>query len=62
LQADVAPPPLVTGDHLAELDYAPGPAFGRVLRMIYRRQLNGELVDRRIALEAARQLLDDPGD
>ncbi|MCP4248753.1 MAG: CCA tRNA nucleotidyltransferase [bacterium] len=58
----VAPPPLVTGDDLTELGYAPGPAFGRVLQVIYRRQLNGALVDRCTALEAARRLLDDPGD
>lgn len=44
-------PPLVTGDDLIEMGYAPGPVFSRVLREIEDLQLDGVLRTRAEALE-----------
>jgi len=55
--ADVAPPPLVTGDDLCSLGFAPGPKFGEVLSTIYRAQLNGRISTRDEALEYVRREL-----
>ncbi len=54
---EIAPAPLVTGDDLIAMGYAPGPAFGRVLEAAYRKQLDGEIADRDAARALARQLL-----
>ena len=53
----VAPPPFVTGDVLIKLGAAPGPTFKRWLDTLYDRQLEGELISRDAALEAAKQLI-----
>jgi tRNA nucleotidyltransferase/poly(A) polymerase len=53
----VAPLRLVTGDDLLQMGMLPGPKFGRTLQELYRRQLNGELVDRDGALQAARRMM-----
>ncbi len=57
----VAPERLVTGDDLLVLGVAPGPLVGGLLTELYRRQLNGQLTGREEALQAARELIADPG-
>lgn len=54
----VRPTPLLTGDDLIELGYAPGPRFRGVLDAVYRAQLNEDLNDRPAAEAMARRLLD----
>ncbi len=46
--------PLVTGDDLRELGYAPGPSYRDVLQATLNAQLDGALADREAALEFAR--------
>lgn len=53
----VAPPPLVSGDDLGELGLEPGPRMGKVLKTLYRAQLNEEITSREEALATARTLL-----
>ncbi len=55
--ADVAPPPLVTGDDLLAMGVQPGPTFGQVLSTVYRAQLNETVANRAVALQMARTLL-----
>lgn len=52
----VAPPPLVTGDDLLALGISPGPKVGKVLRDIYRAQLNEQVASRDEAMALARTL------
>ncbi|MBX3354810.1 MAG: CCA tRNA nucleotidyltransferase [Phycisphaeraceae bacterium] len=52
----LAPAPLVTGDDLIALGWAPGPAFKRVLSDLYDRQLRGEFSSRSAAIAAAREV------
>jgi len=59
---EVAPARLVTGDDLLAMGFKPGPAFGQVLTELYRRQLNGQLVDRKLALAAGKELMTQQGD
>lgn len=55
----IAPPPLVTGEDLQRLGYAPSAAFGRVLAQIYRDQLNEALTEKEPALRKAKKLMDE---
>ncbi|MFC1573610.1 CCA tRNA nucleotidyltransferase [Candidatus Latescibacterota bacterium] len=45
------PTPLITGKDLIELGYEPGPAFGIMLRSVEDKQLDGELVSRKAAID-----------
>lgn len=55
--ADVAPPPLLTGDDLAALGISPSPRFGEILKKVYRAQLNAKIGTRDEAAAMARQLM-----
>jgi len=55
----LAPPPLVDGSDLRSLGLRPGPGMGRVLRALYDLQLEGEVLTREAALEAAQRLARD---
>jgi tRNA nucleotidyltransferase (CCA-adding enzyme) len=50
------PQPLISGRHLLEIGYAPGPRLGETLRRIYELQLDGEVVSVEDAIAAARRL------
>lgn len=50
---DVAPPPLLNGADLISLGFPPGPLFKRVLSVVYRAQLEGQLHSRAEALALA---------
>ncbi|HQU92868.1 MAG TPA: HD domain-containing protein [Pyrinomonadaceae bacterium] len=52
-----APEPILMGRHLIELGLTPGREFKRILDAVYERQLDGEITDLELALDAARQLL-----
>ena len=52
-KADVAPPPLVTGDDLTAAGATPGPAFKRALDAAYDAQLEDRVTDRSAALRLA---------
>ena len=56
-QAEVAPPPLVTGNDLIAMGLPEGPAVGRMLKRLYDAQLNGDLRSRQAAMAAARSLV-----
>jgi poly(A) polymerase len=53
-QTDYAPPPLLTGDHLTQIGFHPGPRFKRILDTVYDAQLEGKISN----LEEARRLAD----
>ena len=48
------PPPLLTGNDLAELGYEPGPVFTRILRSIRKAQLDGHAATREDAERIAK--------
>lgn len=50
------PGPLVTGDHLVEAGWTPGPAFKRVLDAVYDAQLEGRISTNAQGMELARTL------
>ena len=52
-----APKPLLLGRHLLEMGMVPGPAIGVILKQVYERQLDGEIVTLEDGIEAARGLL-----
>lgn len=52
--ADIAPPPLVTGDDLTVLGYRPGPRFKTTLDAVYDAQLEHRVTDRETAIAMAR--------
>ena len=52
-----APDPLVLGRDLLAMGLAPGPTVGTLLGQLYHQQLDGELVTREQALDAARSLV-----
>jgi poly(A) polymerase len=54
----VTPPPLVTGDTLAELGMEPGPRMGEILKAVYREQLNERITTPEQAKTMARRLMD----
>ena len=51
------PGPLLLGRHLLALGVAPGPGMGDILREVYERQLDGEVVSLEQALAAAGRIL-----
>ncbi|HOQ59864.1 MAG TPA: HD domain-containing protein [Vicinamibacterales bacterium] len=55
------PPPILLGRHLLEMGLTPGPGIGRILKAVYERQLDGEVVDLDTARRAARGLLERDG-
>ena len=55
--AQVAPPPLVTGDDLKELGLTEGPLLGRALRTLYDEQLDERLTSREQAMARAEALV-----
>lgn len=57
---DNAPPPLVTGDDLVALGYAPGPAFKRALDQVYDAQLESRVVDQASAIALAKTFIEGP--
>jgi tRNA nucleotidyltransferase (CCA-adding enzyme) len=57
LDAHRPPAPLLRGRDLLALGQAPGPAVGRILRLVYDRQLDGVVTTPEQALAAARELL-----
>jgi hypothetical protein len=54
-KADVAPPPLITGDDLVAEGFRPGPVFRRILDAVYDAQLEGRIATRDEAMALARQ-------
>ena len=56
-----APAPLLLGRHLLQLGLTPGPEIGRILKLVYERQLDGEVASLEEAIDAARGLLENPG-
>jgi poly(A) polymerase len=52
--AEIAPPPLITGEDLIELGLEPGPKFKQILETLYDAQLNNELTTREQALDQMR--------
>ena len=59
--AEVAPPPLLTGDDLIRMGIPQGPAYRRILDAVYDAQLNGEIRDRAEAADLARRVLAELG-
>ncbi len=53
----IAPPPLLTGDHLKLSGFTEGPELGRVLKAVYRAQLNETVTTHEEAKKLALQLL-----
>jgi tRNA nucleotidyltransferase (CCA-adding enzyme) len=55
------PEPLLLGRHILEegIVKSPGPAIGRILKAVYERQLDGEIVSFEEALSLARQIADE---
>ncbi len=51
------PPPVLMGRHLLALGVAPGPGMGRILRVVYERQLDGEVTTVDEGLAAARAIM-----
>ena len=56
-----APAPLLLGRHVLQLGLSPGPEIGRILKVVYERQLDGEITSLEEARDAARELLDNRG-
>lgn len=61
-EADLNPPPLVTGHDLAELGLQPGPQFKRLLDAVRDAQLDGTTTTREQALDLVRRLITGKGD
>jgi poly(A) polymerase len=55
---EIRPKPLITGDDLIELGYAPGPSFKEALSEVEERQLDGVLTGAEEALLVAQEILD----
>jgi poly(A) polymerase len=53
---EVAPAPLLVGDDLTALGWAPGPTFKRVLEAVYDAQLEGEIATKEGAILMARRI------
>ncbi len=56
--SEVAPPPLLTGNDLAEMGVAAGPLYKKVLDCVYYEQLNDAIADREHALRRGRELIE----
>jgi tRNA nucleotidyltransferase (CCA-adding enzyme) len=52
-----APEPLLLGRHLLQMGLEPGPEIGRVLKIVYERQLDGGVTSLETALAAAREIM-----
>lgn len=52
-----APAPVLLGRHLLDAGMAPGPQMGRVLRLVYERQLDGTVTTLEEARAAAREIV-----
>jgi tRNA nucleotidyltransferase (CCA-adding enzyme) len=50
-----APPPIVLGRHLMDLGVRPGPDMGKLLKIIYERQLDGAFATLEDGIEIAKQ-------
>lgn len=51
------PEPILKGRHLLALGLEPGPRIGEIIRLVYERQLDGEVTSEEDAIAAARQIL-----
>jgi tRNA nucleotidyltransferase (CCA-adding enzyme) len=51
------PAPLLLGRHLLALGLAPGPRIGEILRLVYEKQLDGEVTTVEGGIEEARRLI-----
>jgi tRNA nucleotidyltransferase/poly(A) polymerase len=56
-EAGIAPPPLLGGGDLEGLGVPAGPQFGKILKAVYRAQLNEEIATREDAVSLARRLI-----
>lgn len=56
--ADVAPPPLLTGDDLMKMGLPTGPRYKKILDRVYTAQLNEELPNRQAAIAMARSMIE----
>jgi tRNA nucleotidyltransferase (CCA-adding enzyme) len=54
------PPPLLLGRHLLALGLTPGPRVGEILRLVYEKQLDGEIRTAEEGIAAARALMSSP--
>ena len=54
------PAPLVLGRHLLALGLTPGPRIGEVLKLVYEKQLDGEITTVEEGIAAARALISEP--
>ena len=52
-----APAPLLLGRHLLALGLAPGPRIGEILKLVYEKQLDGEVTSVEAGIEEARRLI-----
>jgi len=52
------PAPIVLGRHLLDLGVTPGPRMGAILKVLYERQLDGEIQTLEQGMEAARKLVE----
>ena len=52
------PKPVLLGRHLVQMGLEPGPKIGRILKMVYERQLDGSVTSLQTALSAARDIRD----
>jgi tRNA nucleotidyltransferase (CCA-adding enzyme) len=52
-----APAPLVLGRHLLALGLTPGPRIGEILKLVYEKQLDGEVTSVEAGIEEARRLI-----
>jgi poly(A) polymerase len=59
-QTEYAPPPLITGDDLANAGMRPGPVFRQILDAVYDAQLEGKLATKEQAMEMARRVASGP--
>jgi tRNA nucleotidyltransferase (CCA-adding enzyme) len=51
------PAPLLLGRHLLDLGLAPGPRIGEILKLVYEKQLDGEVTTVESAIEEARRVI-----
>jgi len=52
-----APAPLLLGRHLLALGLTPGPRIGEILKLVYEKQLDGEVTSVEAGIEEARRLI-----
>ena len=54
------PSPVLLGRHLLALGVQPGPRVGEILKLVYEKQLDGEVKTEGEAIDAAKRLLSPP--